>query len=114
MSQEVYRSCMAKNMGGGRLQGLTKDQRRLEFCAIAKECSKGVPHDEAIRLCLLPKPPKPEGEGHGKHRKKGASAEPFDPMSLVPHCEKKLTGLVRSGELPHSTDVSGICQLILG
>ncbi len=51
MGKEDYRSCMAKNMGGGRLKGLSKEDRRIEFCAIAKQCSKDLPYEEAIRLC---------------------------------------------------------------
>ncbi len=61
MSQEEYRSCMAKNMGGGRLKGLSKEDRRIEFCSIAKECSKGLSYTEAKKLCAEaaanPKPP---------------------------------------------------------
>ena len=66
MPQEEYRSCMTKKMGGGRLKGLSKEDRRIEFCSIAKECSKGLPYEEARTICVAsvaeaaanPKPPK--------------------------------------------------------
>ena len=62
MGQEDYRACMSKNMGSGRLKGLSKEDRRIEFCSIAKECSKGMPYAEAKKLCAEaaanPKPPK--------------------------------------------------------
>ena len=59
MKQEDYRSCMAKNMGGGKLKGLSKEERTLTFCSIAKLCSgKAKDEAEARRLCSLPKEPK--------------------------------------------------------
>lgn len=58
MQKEEYRSCMTKNMGGGRLKGLSKEDRRIEFCAIAKQCSRDISYEEARKLCLLPKEPK--------------------------------------------------------
>jgi len=61
MGKEEYRSCMAKNMGGGRLKGLSKEERRIEFCVIAKQCSgKTKSENEAKRICSEPKAPKPE------------------------------------------------------
>jgi len=69
MGQEEYRSCMSKNMGGGRLKGLSKEERRIEFCTIAKSCSKGMPYEEAKKVCSLPKEPKPpklHSKGKGK------------------------------------------------
>lgn len=63
MKQEDYRACMSKNMGGGRLKGLSKEDRRSEFCIIAKGCSKGIAREEATRLCAEsaanPAAPKP-------------------------------------------------------
>ncbi len=62
MAQEEYRSCMSTKMGSGRLKGLSKEDRRIEFCSIAKECSRGLAYEEAKRLCAEsaanPKPPK--------------------------------------------------------
>lgn len=56
---------MTKKMGGGRLKGLSKEDRRIEFCSIAKECSKGIPYEEAKGLCKeaasTPKPLKVKG-----------------------------------------------------
>lgn len=60
--REEYRSCMSQHMGGGRLKGLSTEDRKIEFCTIAKECSKDIPYDEAKRLCAEaaanPKPPR--------------------------------------------------------
>ena len=64
MNSTDYRSCMTTKMGSGRLKNLTKENRRLEFCAIAKECSKNLSRDEALKVCKSqpPKPEKPESE----------------------------------------------------
>lgn len=113
MSQEEYRSCMSGKMKSGRLKGLDKESRRIEFCSIAKECSKGMSPEEARRVCSQPKVPKPEGE-RKRRRSKKSECPAFDATTLIPHCERKLTGMVRSGELAVDTDVEGICQLILG
>ena len=51
MRQEDYRSCMSKKMKG--LKGISKEQRRLEFCVSAKECSKGTSREEAERICNI-------------------------------------------------------------
>jgi len=74
MKQEEYRSCMSQNMGGGRLKGLSKEDRKIEFCTIAKQCSKGIPYEEAKQVCLLPKEPKPAKAFKGK-RSTGQSCE---------------------------------------
>lgn len=57
MRSEAFRSCMTENMRSGKLKGLTKDQRRLVFCAIAKSCSKPISYEEALEACTKPKPP---------------------------------------------------------
>jgi hypothetical protein len=89
-------------------------QRKLDFCVGAKICSgKAKTREEAVTLCNAPKPEKPEGTGK-KRRSKKADCPAFDAMSLMPNCEKKLGTVVRSGELPSGTDITGICQLILG
>lgn len=59
MPKEDYKTCMATNMGGGKLKGLSKEDRRIAFCVIAKKCSKGMSEGEARQICLLPKKPKP-------------------------------------------------------
>ncbi|MBA7690609.1 hypothetical protein ES703_99139 [subsurface metagenome] len=74
MDRSAYKSCMAKNMGGGRLKGLSKEDRKIEFCTIAKQCSKGIPYEEAREICLLPKEPKPARAFEGK-RSTGQSCE---------------------------------------
>lgn len=111
MDRVQYNSCIAAGLKGKKMDAQT---RRLEFCIVSKTCSgKARDRSEAQRLCSLPKPEKPEGTG--KRRKhKGEAPAPFDPMTLMPYCEKKLGTVVRSGELPANTDVSGLCKLILG
>jgi hypothetical protein len=116
MNGAEYKSCMGQNMGGGRLKGLTKEQRAIEFCSIAKECSKGISHEEAVKICSIPKPPKPpKPEGEKKHRRKKEEEQPqCDSTMFIEQCVAKLPGMIRSGELPENTDVPGLCQLILG
>jgi hypothetical protein len=111
MDRQAYNSCMAQGMAGKKL---SKDERNLEFCVVAKMCSgKAGSRDEATTICSQPKPPKPEGEGKKRRSKKSECPE-FDTTSLIPHCEKQLGKMVASGELARDTDVEGICQLILG
>jgi hypothetical protein len=111
MDRAEYNSCIANGLRGKKLG---KEERKLEFCIISKTCSgKARSREEAARVCSLPKPPKPEGTGKKRRSKKTAAAE-FDTTTLIPRCEGKLAGMVRSGELPRDTDVPGICQLILG
>ena len=75
-----YRTCMTKNMGGGRLKSLSKEDRRIEFCTIAKQCSKGLPYEEAREICLLPKEPK----APKLRRKDGKSCE--KEVTELAHC----------------------------
>ena len=114
MSREAYTSCMTPAMRAFP-KGISREERSLLFCQAAKKCSGKAKSDEEARaLCSLPKAPKPEGTG--KHRgKKGAGAAPAcDYSILIPGCEKKLSMMVKSGELGPNTDVTGICELILG
>lgn len=110
-NRQEFNSCVQ----GGLKDKHFPDQaaRRMEFCVLAKMCAKHLSRDEAEKICSQPKPPKPEGEKKHRRSKKG-ECPPFDTMSLMPHCEKKLAVMVKSGELPTDTDVPGICQLILG
>lgn len=110
ITRQEFNACISQGMSG---KHFTKEQRKLEFCVTAKMCAKHLDRAEAVRLCSLPKPPKPEGTGK-RRSKKGAECPEFDKMSLMPYCEKKLATVVKSGELPSDTDVTGICQLILG
>lgn len=67
----TYKACMASNMGGGKLKGLSKDERKLAFCVIAKKCSKGMSEKEAVSVCQntphKAKAPKSEGGGNSRH-----------------------------------------------
>lgn len=57
MNREEYNTCVAKGMTGKHLSG---DERKLEFCVVAKTCSgKAKSREEAVRLCNEPKPEKP-------------------------------------------------------
>ena len=112
MSREQYTACMTPAMRAFP-KGIPREERSLLFCMAAKKCSGKVSSDaEARSICSQPKPPKPEGTR--KRRSKKTECPEFDPAELIPHCEKQLTGLVKTGELPTDTDISGICQLILG
>lgn len=72
MSQKDYRACMAKGMQG---KTLTKEERKLEFCTLAKLCSKKTSsREEAQRMCSLPKPPKTTKE-RGVRRRKEETCE---------------------------------------
>jgi len=111
MDRIQYSSCVGAGLKGKKMDAPT---RKMEFCIVSKMCSgKAGNRDEAARLCSLPKPEKPEGTGR-RRKHKGEAAAPFDPMTLMPHCEKKLGVVVRSGELPANTDITGLCKLILG
>ena len=109
MDRALFNSCISEGMRG---KTFTKDQRKLEFCILAKKCAKGTDRAEAERICSQPKPPKPEGAG--KRRGKKAECPPFDSTTLIPRCEVQLGKMVKGGELPGDTDVPGICRLILG
>lgn len=57
MNREEYNSCVARGMSGKHLTG---DERKLEFCTVAKLCSgKSKSREEAVRMCKEPKPDKP-------------------------------------------------------
>lgn len=56
MKREEYNSCIADGMRG---QTFTKEERKLEFCILAKTCSgNSSSREEAKAICLQPKPPK--------------------------------------------------------
>lgn len=60
MKQEDYRKCVARGLSG---KTLKPEERKLEFCVVAKLCSKKVSsREEAELICKesinKPKPPK--------------------------------------------------------
>jgi hypothetical protein len=58
---------MASKMGDGRLKNISREERTLEFCTIAKECSKGLSHEAAKQFCINnPAAPKTPGTGKGR------------------------------------------------
>lgn len=112
MNREEFNSCISSGMAG---KTFTKDQRKLEFCVLAKQCAGKVKsREEAIAICNQPKPPKPEGEKkHRRSRKEEPECECNSTM-FIAQCESKAVGMVKDGSLPADTDISGLCQLILG
>ncbi len=110
MDRAQYSACIGQAMAG---KQMTKEERQLEFCVAAKTCSgKASSREEAVGICKQPKPPKPEGEK--KKRKSKCECPELDPAELIPVCEQKLKGMVKSGELAADFDVEGVCRLILG
>ena len=66
MNRTEYNACMAPHMTGSK----TKEERKTDMCIGAKLCSgKAETKEEAERICLLPKEPKPEKERKGRSRK---------------------------------------------
>lgn len=114
MSKASYTGCMTPAMRAIP-KGISREQRSLQFCASAKVCAgKAKSKEEALAICKAQPPKEPkERKPRGK---KGGEPEcpPFDQTTLIPYCEQKLATVVKSGELPGNTDISGICQLILG
>jgi len=59
LDRAKFNACIAQGMRG---KQLTKEERAKEFCITAKMCSgKAKSRDDAIRICSMPKPPKPIG-----------------------------------------------------
>jgi len=55
MDRAKYNACVSQGLKG---KQLGKDERKLEFCIVAKGCAKGLSREEATSICSLPKPPK--------------------------------------------------------
>lgn len=63
-TREKYNTCMKPYIRGS---NKTKEQRQMNFCIGAKVCSgKAKNEEEAKKLCLLPKEPKPVKVKRGK------------------------------------------------
>ena len=56
MDRVKYNACVSQGLKG---KQLGKEERKLEFCIVAKGCAKGLSREEATRICSLPKEPKP-------------------------------------------------------
>jgi hypothetical protein len=70
-SRQEYNTCVARGMRGKKL---STEERRLEFCIVAKTCSgKAKDREEAKILCSQPKEPKPPKAT--TRAKKGLSCE---------------------------------------
>lgn len=111
MDRVEYNTCVASGLKGKKLD---KAARQLEFCVVSKLCSKKAgSREEAIEICNQPKPPKPEGEKKHRRSKKEPECECNSTM-FIAQCESKAVGMVKDGSLPADTDISGLCQLILG
>jgi len=71
MDRQKYNACISSGMKGKKL---TKEERQLEFCVVAKTCSgKAKTREEALQICSQPKPPKQPRATKGA--KKGQSCE---------------------------------------
>lgn len=67
MDRGEYNTCVARGLKG---KTLSKDERKLEFCIVAKLCSsKSKDREEAKVICLLPKEPKPIKEKKSRRGK---------------------------------------------
>lgn len=55
-TRKAFNSCIAEGMTG---KHFTASERKMEFCILAKKCSKNLSREEASRICSQPKPPKP-------------------------------------------------------
>jgi len=55
MDRVKYNACVSQGLKG---KQLGKEERKLEFCIVAKGCAKGLSREEATRICSLPKTPK--------------------------------------------------------
>lgn len=102
MNKQEYNSCLATGLRG---KTLGKEERKTEFCVVSKVCSKKAStREEALRLCSLPKPPKPES----MHRHGRRAVDTCD----ISHCVQKIDILVQEGQLPLATDPEFICKAI--
>lgn len=80
MKREEYNACVADGMRGKKL---SREERNLEFCIVAKRCSgKAKDREEAKILCSQPKEPKPVKAS--RRKADGKSCEK-DVLSLA-HC----------------------------
>ena len=56
MNREEYNACISKHLTGKKF---TPEERKMEFCIVAKTCSGKVKsREEAMTICSLPKEPK--------------------------------------------------------
>lgn len=66
MDRKDYNACMRPHITGSK----PKEERKLAFCVGAKICSgKAKDEEEALKLCSLPKEPKPVGQKTSKRTK---------------------------------------------
>ena len=61
MDRKHFNECISAGLKGKKF---TKEERRLEFCVLAKLCSqKSKNREEAKHICSQPKKPKPVKTG---------------------------------------------------
>lgn len=105
MNREEYNSCVARGMSGKHLTG---DERKLEFCTVAKLCSgKSKSREEAVRMCNEPKPDKPAKTPRVKRSK----------SMLGDNCGQKMEKLhtcLMDNLKPSSGDISESLRYALG
>jgi len=98
MERAKYNACVANGLRG---KELTKDERKLEFCVVAKVCSgKANNREEALTICSQPKPPKPEKTRKKKAETPESCEKDVFKLSkcMVPHIDMDLAGNVNSIE----------------
>lgn len=81
MDRDKYNKCMAAGLHGKTLAG---EERRKEFCVLAKTCAgKAKTREEAEQICSQPREPKPR-----RHKERGEkSAKSCDKEVLeLAHC----------------------------
>jgi hypothetical protein len=97
MDRQTYNSCIAKGLKDKKLN---KEERKLEFCILAKTCSgKAKDREEAKIICSQPKPPK---------ERKPRKARIVRPTTE--RCIRDVKKQVEAGELPLGTNPWAICQ----
>ena len=82
MGRSEYQGCMTTGLRS-LPKGVSKEERKLGFCIMAKTCSgKAANKEEARRICLQPKPPK--AAKAPKSRASAPSRQYYDPNGGPP------------------------------
>ena len=82
MKREEFNQCLGQGMRGKKL---TKEERKLEFCAVAKVCSgKSRSREDALEVCRTSLSQPREPKVRGKRKGAGQSCEK-DTLKLA-HC----------------------------
>lgn len=100
MDRKEYNTCVGKGMSGKKL---TKEERNLEFCIVAKTCSgKAKSRNEAMEICSQPKEPK---EVRARRSSRAQTCK-IDPKKIAACAFKKLP----PGIIPTELDLANVFQ----